>query len=206
MSIRAAPNSRRLEIMGQDECVFSQFLVGGKSWVGANGERALLPKSEGDGYMISGFQCRLFGFGRPMTEEELKQVNDMREGQDYWDSEAAIEVHKTPTAKKSKLKESPFIRSILIGANNDGYWNAKHMSIQLEDITDYLKVLYPEIEFVFLFDNSQGHSRKRDDGLDAAAMNVGFGGAQPRMRATTISPKEGHLGSNDPLLLKVGDD
>jgi hypothetical protein len=56
MSIRAPPNSRRLEIVGQDECVFSQYLVGGKSWVGSNGERALLPKSEGDGYMISAFQ------------------------------------------------------------------------------------------------------------------------------------------------------
>jgi hypothetical protein len=205
MSFRAPPGSRRLEIVGQDECVFSQYLVGGKSWVGAKGERALLPKTEGDGYMISGFQSRLFGFGRPMTAEELKLVNDAREGDDYWDTDAALEVHKTPTPKKPKLKESPFVRSILIGAHNDGYWNAQHMAIQLEDIVDCLKVLHPEIEFVFLFDHSQGHSRKRTDGLDAAAMNLKFGGSQPRMRDTTIVCNDGYLGAGNPLL-QVGED
>jgi hypothetical protein len=35
------------------------------------------------------------------------------------------------------------------------------MAIQLEDIADCLKQLYPEIEFVFIFDHSQGgHAMK----------------------------------------------
>jgi hypothetical protein len=67
-------------------------------------------------------------------------------GQDYWDQEAVKEVHITPTPKRTKLKESPFFRSILIGAHNDGYWNSQHMAIQLEVIADCLKQLYPKID------------------------------------------------------------
>jgi hypothetical protein len=60
--------------------------------------------------MISTFQSRLFGFGRPMTTKELKLVNDAREGQDYWDQEAVKEVNKPSTPKKTT--ERVAIRSI----------------------------------------------------------------------------------------------
>ena len=62
MSVHSTSN-RPLKIVGQDECVFMQYLLGGKSWVASNGEHALLPKSEGDGKMVSAFQSRQLGFG-----------------------------------------------------------------------------------------------------------------------------------------------
>jgi len=55
-SIRSNPNDRPLMIIGQDECVFSQFLLRSKMWTGPNKEAPLLPKSEGDGRMLSGMQ------------------------------------------------------------------------------------------------------------------------------------------------------
>ena len=42
-------------IAGQDESVFSQYLLSSKQWMGPKGQVALLPKSEGDGYMVFAF-------------------------------------------------------------------------------------------------------------------------------------------------------
>ncbi|KAG7347878.1 hypothetical protein IV203_016583 [Nitzschia inconspicua] len=95
-SVRAPPNSPPLEFIGQDECVFFQNLVCSKNWVGSNGERPLLPKSEGDGVMLSAFQSRLNGFGREMSTDELQKVNEERLNKTYWDGEAALEVLKSP--------------------------------------------------------------------------------------------------------------
>ena len=67
-----------------------------------------------------------------------------------------------------------------------------------------MKVLYPEFEFVFLFDHSQGHARKRNGALDAKQTSKKFGGAQPPMRETTIVSAEGVLGPFTPML-GIGD-
>ena len=45
-------------ILGQDECIFNQFLFGNRQWVSGKGERAFLPKTNGAGIMISAFQSR----------------------------------------------------------------------------------------------------------------------------------------------------
>ena len=47
-SIRVSSNARPIMIIGQDESVFSQYLMGAKTWIAPNGQRPLLPKSEGD--------------------------------------------------------------------------------------------------------------------------------------------------------------
>jgi len=202
MSVRVKEGTVPLEIVGQDECVFMQYLLGGRNWVGSNGERPLLPKSEGDGKMVSAFQSRMLGFGRPMTPGELDAVNLSRYGKEYWDTEAALEVHKQTL--KQPLKSSPFSRSIVIGANNDGYWNSFHMAIQLEDCIDCCKVLYQnDFLFLFLFDHSQGHNRKRKGALDARTMNMAWGGAQPILRNTEIVEAKGFLGPFDPLLRRL---
>jgi hypothetical protein len=78
------------------------------------------------------------------------------------------------------------------------------MSLQFEDVVDYLQVLYPDYEFVFLFDHSQGHARKQDGALSALNMSKGYGGAQTLMRDTIIVQAEGYLGPYSPIL-KVGD-
>jgi hypothetical protein len=39
------------------------------------------------------------------------------------------------------------------------------MVLQMEDCVDVVTVLYPEYDFIFLFDHSCGHDRKRPDGL-----------------------------------------
>jgi hypothetical protein len=65
-------------------------------WVGPNGERALLPKDEGTGMMISTFISREHGLIREITSDILAQVNLLRAGEKYADQDAAIEINGSP--------------------------------------------------------------------------------------------------------------
>jgi hypothetical protein len=199
-SIRVSSMARPIMIVGQDESVFAQYLLGAKTWIGPTGQRPLLPKSEGDGYMLSAFVSREFGFGRLLTNDELAKINSERRsnGATYTDTHAAMEI--LGTINKNVLTESPFVKYLYIGVNNEGYWNSYHMSLQFEDVVDCLQVLYPTFDFVFMFDHSQGHARKREHALSAHQMSKSYGGAQARMRDTTILAEEGFLGPHLPVL------
>ncbi|KAI2502440.1 hypothetical protein MHU86_12016 [Fragilaria crotonensis] len=118
----------------------------------------------------------------------------------YIDKTAALEVHKH--TQKQPLTQSPFVRNLLIGASKGGYWNSFHMAIQLEDVVDCLRILRPQVDFVFMFDHSQGHARKKDDALDAQSMSRSFGGMQPKMHTSEITPN--CLGPFDSIL-RIGD-
>ena len=74
-------------ILGQDECVFQQYHLHSKQWIGPHGERALLPKTQGYGMMVSGFTSREFGFGMELSAEELKKVNTKSRRKKYMDME-----------------------------------------------------------------------------------------------------------------------
>ena len=202
VSMRRPPDTKPLMVFGQDECVFNQFLLSGKQWVGAEGQRALLPKTEGMSLMLSAFQSRETGFGMKLSALQLDEINEMRRGKNYVDIDAAIAVNGQAT--KKDLKESPFVVYFELGSNNEGYWTYNHMAIQFEDCVDCLKVAYPHFDFAFLFDHSQGHAKKLPNGLDAYSMNKGFGGVQPQMRESTIKQHNGYLGSH-PLTINVGE-
>jgi hypothetical protein len=153
--------------------------------------------------MISAFQSREFGFGLPVSNEALQQVNERRKNTKYHDHKAAVEVGYKEGYKKP-LTSSPFIRTFEYGADSEGYWNYNHMVLQLEDCVDVLKHLYPQYDFLFLFDHSSGHDKQRDDGLNAKKMTKSFGGNQRKMRDTTIKKEQGYLGPY-PSKLKPGD-
>jgi hypothetical protein len=60
--------AKPLMIFGQDESVFNQYLLGNRQWVGPEGQRALLPKTDGLGLMLSAFQSRETGFGLKLKQ------------------------------------------------------------------------------------------------------------------------------------------
>lgn len=117
-------------------------------------------KEEGQGVMLSSFVSRDFGYGCDLTPSQLDTINQFRENKAYLDEDAAVFVHGNKN--KKKLIESPFVRWLHYGQNNDGYWNYHHMIVQLGDIIDCLRVLYRDkYEFVFFFDHSSGHDHLR---------------------------------------------
>jgi hypothetical protein len=133
----------------------------------------------------------------------MKVNNERQRGKTYTDDQAANEILKTD--QKPLLTESPFVKySYIVGANNKGFWNSFHMSLRFEDVVDCLLVFYPEFEFIFLFDHSQGHARKRNGALNALHMSKQFGGLQPVRKNTTILSDIGFLGKHSPQL-RIGD-
>jgi len=76
------------------------------------------------------------------------------------------------------------------------------MAVQLEDCVDCLRVCFPEYDFVFLFDHSQGHTKNRMGALQASTVGLQFGGEEPIMCDSEIT--EGCLGPFAPKL-KVSD-
>ena len=109
------------------------------------------------------------------------------------------------TTKKMPLTESPFIHKFEFGGDK-GYWTGNHMIVQVEDCIDCLRIY--QYDFVFLFDHSSGHAKKRVGGLSVSAMNKGFGGE--KMRSTLIEKKQGYLGPfhciTNPNMVQVGEE
>jgi hypothetical protein len=80
------------------------------------------------------------------------------------------------------------------------------MMMQTKDCIAVLQqALYPQqYDYVFMFDHSNGHDRKRENGLSANSMNKSFSGAQPKMRETMIESPD-QLGSQGVPTLSIGD-
>jgi hypothetical protein len=93
LSVRKPPDVKPIMIFGQDESVFNQFLLKSRQWVGPQGQRPLLPKTDGLSLMLSAFQSRETGFGVHISRAQLDEINDTRRGQNYVDVDAAIAVH-----------------------------------------------------------------------------------------------------------------
>ncbi len=182
--------------------MYHQFAIGRKQWVLSDGRRQLLPKTEGDGKMASVFASRDFGFGAGVDALLLEEINVTRRGKKYKSSQAAIEILGSDDKKDLTLEDDPFIKVFGIGSNEDGWWNSFQMCIQLENVIDCLKVMFPDDELWFLFDHSSCHNKTLDDGLSTTKMTLKFGGAQPFLRDTLIT--EGCLSTHDPKLA-IGD-
>ena len=204
LSVRKPEGSKPLICLGQDEYIFKQFTFTTKSWTAPDGQKALVPKDDGMGIMISAFVSREFGYGLKLSQEDILKINQLRRGNDkhYSDEEAA----KLVTGKSCKpiLTKSPFVLEFEYGAAQQGYWKYDHMAVQMEDCVDCLVTLYPEYDFLFLFDHSCGHDRQRPDGLNAQRVNKSFGGGVPKMRNTTIESKD-YLDPYKPTMLAIGD-
>jgi hypothetical protein len=200
-SVRRNETQKPLMIWGQDECAFQQHRYSPKQWVGPDGTRAILPKSDGYLTMVSAFQSRELGFGWTLTDEQLEMVNNKRRNEEYVDKDAAIDI--TGKSTKDRLVSTPFERTFDPGQSSDGYWTYSHMAVQTEDCMDCLMTLLPDFDHMFLFDYSSGHSKKRVNGLDANAMAKNYGGNQSTLRDAPIYQEEGILGPF-PRKLSVG--
>jgi hypothetical protein len=98
-------SGQMLIILGHDKAIMKQYLLTNKHWTGPNGEKAISPKDEGLGIMISAFQSCKFGFGMKINEEQLAEINCYRESNKYIDKDAA-KSKRGNTKKKTALTSS----------------------------------------------------------------------------------------------------
>ncbi len=127
------PEGKMLIIWGHDEAIVKQFTLTSKSWVGTNGETAIVPKDDGCGIMISAFQCREFGFGLQISKEDMARVNAFRKEQVYKD-EAAAKAKRGDTKKKLlPIHHSSIILSMVQMVKNIGFmstWCSSWKTVQ----------------------------------------------------------------------------
>jgi hypothetical protein len=105
----------------------------------------------------------------------------------YKDETAAM--LKNGSSIKCRLTSTPFNRVLEYGANSKGYWMYDVMVLQLEDCMDVLQILFPQFDFIFLFDHSNGHDWMQPDGLNMRKVNKLFGGQQPKMHPSKLVDK-----------------
>jgi hypothetical protein len=193
---------RPLLSFGHDECIFRQFIFTGRSWRGASGEQAIIPKHEGYELMVSAFQSRELGFGFELTAEQLNVVNSFCQSirPHYLETESALKAQSK--TEKSNMVESPFIKYFKYGygEGKEGYWTYNHMALQFEDCVDVIQALFPGYDSVWTFGHSCGHNRGCPDGLVVGNMQTLWGGKQSHIRDSITECKEGFLGPYSPKL------
>lgn len=156
------------------------------------------------GIMFSSFCSHDVGYNFTLIEDQLSKVNNYREGKDYIDEEAAMEV--TKKIQKQPLKHSPFERKFEYHINLDSYWNYQHNIIQFKDKTDMFKALFGKrFQFIVFFDHSSGHKKLRHNSLNANSLNKFHAGKQNTIKNSQIED-EAYLGPfQHKGKLKVGD-
>jgi hypothetical protein len=203
LSVRLRVGERPVMLVGQDESTFHQFVFSKKQWKGPNGKAFLMPKSEGEIYMASGFTAREFGLGlgSRLTPEVRNEINaSHRQNKDYV-STADAELVKTRRNKTDfNGSYDPCLAFFRTGVQHEGYWNSSHAKLQLEDVVDALTTIFPQFDLVFLFDQSSGHTKMRIDSLHMRNMNVSHGGSVGKMHDTIILEVGPH-----PRILNVND-
>jgi hypothetical protein len=65
-------------------------------------------------------------------------------------------------------------------------------------------MLFPQYDYLFMFDHSCGHDKQREDGMNVQRMSKLYVGKQPKMQDTVIIYKKGFLGPFT-RTLRVGD-
>ena len=150
LSLQMSDNQTPVMIFGQDKCIFCQYLILKGMWTCPDGYKQLISKDDIQGIVLSlSCTCEL-GYGFNPSSTTLDIVNKIRKGKNYLDEDAAVMVNGTK--KKEKLTSTPFVRYLVYVANNNGYWKYKNMIMQLEDCVDILQYIYPQFDFIFLFD------------------------------------------------------
>ena len=131
------------------------------------GRVPIRPKNQGRGLMVSDFVTEFYG---------LLQLS--------------VEEYRTAAEADPSIRMCA--REILkFGAGNEGYWNNSRFLKQMENAVKIADIKYPSDKYtkVCFFDQSSGHCAFKDDSLNVRRMNVGPGGAQPRMRDTVWNGK-----------------
>ena len=74
-----------------------------------------------------------------------------------------------------------------LGINEEGYWNYFHMALQIEDIFDVLSTKFPHHDFFILMDQSSGHGKEMEGGLNAMEMGIKVGGSKKNVEHNNLT-------------------
>lgn len=142
-----------LVLVTHDESCFGSNDGRSYCWLDEN-NRQIRPKGNGRSVMVSAFLCECHG---------ILKLNDELQA-----------LHPGIPADSTVLLKP--------GANAEGYWKNSDLVNQLkEKALPIFKILHPDSDGLFLFDNSQNHHAKAPDALSVSSMNMRNGGVNQRL-------------------------
>ena len=80
LSVRFPPGLKKVMMLGQDKAIMRKYIFTLLAWTMPDGARPLIPKDEGYGLMVSAITCCEFGFGLTVSDHNLTEINEKREG------------------------------------------------------------------------------------------------------------------------------
>lgn len=144
---------RPLILVTHDESCFGSNDGRSHCWLDEN-NRQIRPKGNGRSVMVSAFLCECHGILKLDHELQAKFPNI--------------------PADSTEL--------LIPGCNSEGYWKNSDLVEQLKNkAIPIFRVLHPECDGIFMFDNSQNHHAKPPDALSASKMNLTDGGVNQRL-------------------------
>ena len=153
ISPELADGEKSLVLVTHDESCFGSNDGRTYCWIDEN-NREIRPKGNGRSVMVSAFLCECHGILK--LNEELQALHP------------EIQSDSTVLLKP--------------GANAEGYWKNGDIVSQLkEKAIPIFKILHPNCDGLFLFDNSQNHDAKAPDALSVSRMNLKNGGVNQRL-------------------------
>lgn len=145
------PNERPLILVTHDESCFSAH--DGRNYVWLDeGSKPIRPKGDGRSVMVSALLCECHGLLR-LSDEQKSQHPEI-------------------------LEATVIIKP---GANAEGYWrNADLVKQLVGKAFPIFRILHPDCDGLFTFDNSQNHHAKPPDALTVNVLNLKDGGKNAR--------------------------
>lgn len=167
------PGEKEIVVVVQDECIVHAN-DGRKRILVERGHEPIFKKGEGASKMISGFCCPCHG-PMALSPELAAQHPEVARNADV------------ETYSCNAFPDGHSFVSIDVGKKygEDGYWTSAHLDVQLKKrAIAIFKLLHPNCEGLWLFDNSQNHQAMAEDGLRVTHLNLGDGGKNaPKLRA-----------------------
>jgi hypothetical protein len=143
---------RPLILVTHDESCFSSHDGRDFVWLDED-NHPIRPKGDGRSLMVSAFLCECHGLLRLSDEQKL--------------------LHPGIPADATVI--------IKPGVNAEGYWKNSDLVAQLvEKAFPIFRVLHPDCDGLFMFDNSQNHHAKPPDALNVNVLNLKDGGKNSR--------------------------
>lgn len=144
---------RTLILVTHDESCFGCNDGRSYCWLDED-NRQIRPKGNGRSVMVSAFLCECHGLLK-LNEDLQRQFPDVE--------------------KDSTVYLKP-------GVNSEGYWKNADLVEQVEKMAmPIFKILHPNCDGLFIFDNSQNHHAKSPDALNVSKMNLSDGGVNQRL-------------------------
>ena len=88
--------------------------------------------------------------------------------------------------KKGDIIDDPLLHYFRSSVKRERHWTSAHVKLQLEYVNSFISAMYPDSYFIYLFDQSCGHTKVRDYSLVISNINLSYVGTASSVHDTLL--------------------